>query len=69
MLWICTLVSSNYCRKVVGRSTNYQKECGLTQSTIGNIFRQNTVSSVSILETTCLRASYFAFNTSIVVSR
>lgn len=29
------------------------KECGLAQSTIGNIFRRNTVPSVSTLETIC----------------
>lgn len=29
------------------------KECGLAQSTIGNIFRRNTVPSVSTLEVIC----------------
>lgn len=29
------------------------KECGLAQSTIGNIFRRNTVPSVATLETIC----------------
>lgn len=29
------------------------KECGLAQSTIGNIFRRNTVPSVSTLEAIC----------------
>ena len=29
------------------------KECGLGQSTIGNIFRRNTVPSVATLETIC----------------
>lgn len=29
------------------------KECGLAQSTIGNIFRRNTVPSVATLETAC----------------
>lgn len=29
------------------------KECGLAQSTIGNIFRRNTVPSISTLETIC----------------
>ena len=29
------------------------KKCGLAQSTIGNIFRRNTVPSVSTLETIC----------------
>lgn len=29
------------------------RECGLAQSTIGNIFRRNTVPSVSTLETIC----------------
>ncbi len=29
------------------------QECGLAQSTIGNIFRRNTVPSVSTLETIC----------------
>ena len=29
------------------------KECGLAQSTIGNIFRRNTVPSVATLETVC----------------
>lgn len=29
------------------------KECGLAQSTIGNIFRRNTVPSVETLETIC----------------
>ena len=29
------------------------KECGLAQSTIGNIVRRNTVPSVSTLETIC----------------
>ena len=29
------------------------KECGLAQSTIGNIFRRNTVPSVAALETIC----------------
>lgn len=29
------------------------KECGLAQSTIGNIFRRNTVPSVATLETLC----------------
>lgn len=29
------------------------KECGLSQSTIGNIFRRNTVPSISTLETIC----------------
>ena len=30
------------------------KECGLAQSTIGNIFRRNTVPSVAPLETICM---------------
>lgn len=29
------------------------KECGLAQSTIGNIFRRNTVPSIPTLETIC----------------
>lgn len=29
------------------------KECGLAQSTIGNIFRRNTVPSLATLETIC----------------
>lgn len=29
------------------------KECGLAQSTIGNIFRRNTVPSIETLETIC----------------
>ena len=29
------------------------KECGLAQSTIGNIFRRNTVPSITTLETIC----------------
>lgn len=29
------------------------KECGLAQSTIGNIFRRNTVPSLDTLETIC----------------
>lgn len=29
------------------------KECGLAQSTIGNIFRRNTVPSLETLETIC----------------
>lgn len=29
------------------------KECGLAQNTIGNIFRRNTVPSISTLETIC----------------
>jgi transcriptional regulator with XRE-family HTH domain len=29
------------------------KECGLAQSTIGNIFRRNTIPSVATLETIC----------------
>lgn len=29
------------------------KECGLAQSTIGNIFRRNTVPSIATLETIC----------------
>lgn len=29
------------------------KECGLAQSTIGNIFRRNTLPSVATLETIC----------------
>lgn len=29
------------------------KECGLAQSTIGNIFRRNTLPSVATLETVC----------------
>ncbi len=29
------------------------RECGLAQSTIGNIFRRNTVPSVATLETIC----------------
>lgn len=29
------------------------KECGLAQSTIGNIFRRNTVPSISTLEAIC----------------
>lgn len=29
------------------------KECGLAQSTIGNIFRRNTVPSISTIETIC----------------
>ena len=29
------------------------KECGLAQSTIGNVFRRNTVPSVATLETIC----------------
>ena len=29
------------------------KECGLAQSTIGNIFRRNTVPSLTTLETIC----------------
>lgn len=29
------------------------QECGLAQSTIGNIFRRNTVPSLSTLETIC----------------
>ena len=29
------------------------KECGLAQSTIGNIYRRNTVPSVATLETIC----------------
>lgn len=29
------------------------KECGLSQSTIGNIFRRNTVPSIATLETIC----------------
>lgn len=29
------------------------KECGLAQSTIGNIFRRNTVPTISTLETIC----------------
>ena len=29
------------------------KECGLAQSTIGNIFRRNTIPSVATLETLC----------------
>ena len=29
------------------------KECGLAQSTIGNIFRRNTVPSIDTLETIC----------------
>lgn len=35
--------------------TEYQlsKECGLAQSTIGNIFRRNTVPSLATLETIC----------------
>lgn len=35
--------------------TEYQlsKECGLAQSTIGNILRRNTVPSVATLETIC----------------
>ncbi|MBQ3077423.1 MAG: helix-turn-helix transcriptional regulator [Clostridia bacterium] len=35
--------------------TEYQlsKRCGLAQSTIGNIFRRNTVPSIATLETIC----------------
>ena len=29
------------------------KECGLAQSTIGNIFRRNTLPSIATLETIC----------------
>ena len=29
------------------------KECGLAQSTIGNIFRRNTVPSIATLDTIC----------------
>lgn len=29
------------------------KECGLAQSTIGNIYRRNTIPSISTLETIC----------------
>lgn len=29
------------------------KECGLAQSTIGNIYRRNTVPSISTIETIC----------------
>ena len=29
------------------------KECGLSQSTIGNIFRRNTLPSIATLETIC----------------
>ncbi len=29
------------------------KKCGLSQSTIGNIFRRNTVPSIATLETIC----------------
>lgn len=29
------------------------RECGLAQSTIGNIFRRNTVPSIATLETIC----------------
>lgn len=29
------------------------KECGLAQSTIGNIFRRNTVPSIATIETIC----------------
>lgn len=29
------------------------KECGLSQSTIGNIFRRNTMPSIATLETIC----------------
>ena len=29
------------------------KECGLAQSTIGNVFRRNTVPSIATLETIC----------------
>lgn len=29
------------------------KECGLAQSTIGNVFRRNTIPSVATLETIC----------------
>lgn len=43
------------------------QECGLAQSTIGNIFRRNTVPSISTLETICkgfgiTMAQFFAEN-------
>lgn len=42
------------------------KECGLSQSTIGNIFRRNTVPSVATLEIICkgfgiTLSQFFAF--------
>lgn len=43
------------------------KECGLAQSTIGNIYRRNTVPSLATLETVCkgfgiTMAQFFAEN-------
>ena len=43
------------------------KECGLAQSTIGNIFRRNTVPSLTTLETICrgfgiTMSQFFAYN-------
>lgn len=46
------------------------KECGLAQSTIGNIFRRNTEPSVATLETICrgfgITMSQFFANTDMV---
>lgn len=49
------------------------QECGLAQSTIGNIFRRNTVPSIATLETICkgfgiTMAQFFAENDFIEVT-
>lgn len=55
MLFILSAVGCSICATLLFNLTRriQSKECGLSESTLANIFRRNTVPSISTLEAIC----------------